>query len=491
MFKAQLLIVILIFGITAFADESTTLLTAVQPIGSTAATANEFGQLDHFFQARGFAIVQSGDGNDVLRALNWPHRIYASNDLKKRVFLKLGALVKDVAPGKSIEFENGVILNYKTAIPTILYFKGFQTDALERLQKELGELPELKENRKTSVNVLPALLIPTAFAGESCVTAEGKTLPQVGESGPNEQLLNTLKQGLGCAEGTALGLWDATGGASLDYLKILWGGAQDVYCVGTVVIGGTEFCADRGAKTLHAVSGAYDGFVKLVTDFNNVMSSIYAGFQSLPPKERGQILCELMSSLGTAAVITYVTAGAGAPVFLEKLAQAVEKLNVIKSKALQDLADAVQTKLIAHADFLRQVKSSPQEVQTAFAGLEEARKKWESAAQKLKAIDEEYNTKFPPTLVAHIARQPGTAAYEDSKKLWTELTQALEEEKIAATALAAAQKSFNAAVDKNVSIQKKRKELKEFAAVSAAMSTCREIVNIKALANPPTRQGIQ
>jgi hypothetical protein len=414
----------------SFASQASPLLTLMTSAETLLQedTRADLKQLDHFFEARGFTVLR-GDGSGPLTPLNWTHRIYYQQDLKYQVFLKIGAFIKGVDPGQGVDFQDGIVLNHVGVVPSILYFQGFNEQKMKRFQTELGQLPVLKRPTKTSL--LLQMVLPSARADSLCARDPDYSSP-VKENSPqqNSTLATIAKVSMACIKGVGFGVWDSTGGMVLDVAKLGWSGVKGTLnCAGSLVFEGGKYCADVGAKALVGAKKAFDGLLNVTNNFNSVMSNAYDGFRQLDPELKGKILCELASSLGTAALMTFLTAGAGSPVFLAKLAEAVAKVKTMTQSAklgsgLDRLAGALKAKSAASAEFFSAMRTGPEDVQKAFLAFDKAANLAKSAAKNRSDFAKQLEWIYTPSKMKKLDSElGGWSRYETDMKEYQRLVQ--------------------------------------------------------------------
>ena len=254
--------------------------------------------------------------------------IYSTADLTKAAFLIVGAKPNSDEFYQTILIDqNGYLVHAhaKDGTPYALYLRDFTLDETKSL------MAKLEVSAHPAKLFLKVAFIAKAFGdvvardanatdnNGSCATCgiTDKKTDAASASGIMKDLSSNtfMKTAYGCVIGAGKGLWDGTGGA----------------IVGTVV--GTAklawnltFHTKDTAKVIWGdVNHVWDFTKTLVTDFDRTAAGLYKNFADLDPKIRGEMICDTISSLGSAALLTYLTVGGGSEAFLKKLADVLAK----------------------------------------------------------------------------------------------------------------------------------------------------------------------
>ncbi len=159
-------------------------------------------------------------------------------------------------------------------------------------------LPYLTKNYRPVVQFfrsLKNLFISSAHAGvDNCGGASprnamGKSLNPL----LKQYATDYIELSTSCFMGAMEGVWDSTGGMVMSALKGIKNLAQDP----------KKFWNDK-VEDLKRLKNFF-------LDFETNVQNMVAGFKKLPNATKAQILCSFIGSLGTDALITILTAGAG------------------------------------------------------------------------------------------------------------------------------------------------------------------------------------
>jgi hypothetical protein len=227
-------------------------------------------------------------------------QVFYSANLDRAVFMKAG-LGESEPQNQLVRRKDGWVLYSKTSngIRYGVYFLGWTEEVVSEIAEIIRANPTLysefeASHRPTRKRTVFDRVIPSANAS-SCAYEESL----VAEGG--EGSLDTFVNGSGlasgafaCLQGIGEGVWDATGGAIGDLAD----------GVGSLIKDPGKFWDDLVKK--------WDGLKAFMADFRQNMRNLGQTFVDLPGEVQAKMVCSILGSLGTDALIAVLTAGGGA-----------------------------------------------------------------------------------------------------------------------------------------------------------------------------------
>jgi hypothetical protein len=237
--------------------------------------------------------------------------------------------------GEIYILPKGQLLHFQSKeVGTIaLYFKGFDLTAVKEIKSEIGHVlgapkiagsdMKLLSTIERGLHNIKNILLPSAVADTQANNTPslcGNAMSgNTGASSPT-----ALQDVWGCTKGLGGGAWDATGGTIWFLLKANYN------------------ITFHPIQTFEHAVVEWDKFKAIMSDLGGAFGNFKSAFDDLPTDIKAKFGCELISSIGVSALITYLTVGAGTPAFLRTIMSALQKL----IKALP-AASPVATKLLA------------------------------------------------------------------------------------------------------------------------------------------------
>ncbi|MGZ3770876.1 MAG: hypothetical protein ACXVCP_12180 [Bdellovibrio sp.] len=226
--------------------------------------------------------------------------------------------------GEIYEASAGYIVHFKTkqAGDVALFFKGFSVDRIQKIKNEIVNLLNVSpksqsENsinsksqsfRVASVNSIQNLFFPLAYAQDAHENSESLCSNSFSTSSGKGMDASALEQLWGCTKGFAGGVWDSSLG------------------VVPFVIKGTYQVIAQPVDTFNRAANEFSKIAGLVTDFENSFGNLTSSLQALPQDVRVKIACEVFGSLLTTGLISFLSSGAGSPLFFKVITQALQKV---------------------------------------------------------------------------------------------------------------------------------------------------------------------
>lgn len=233
---------------------------------------------------------------------------FSSIDYKKVVFVKYGYDVDDESfKNKLVTLSEGFLFHSKTpsGAPYALFIKGFDEYSVRNLLNSVKY--SFHESTSYKVRSLWQNLLHEAHAKEACE----ESVIQDWLKWTGSYVKTEAQKALGCVVGVFKGVWDSTGGLVAGTVKTL---AHPVVAAKKVW--------SRANKLWEAINA----FRK---DFLGMVKKTYKNLSAIPPETLAEMECRILSALGTGAIVTYFTLGAGGPAFLLKLSQLIAQLENI------------------------------------------------------------------------------------------------------------------------------------------------------------------
>jgi hypothetical protein len=322
--------------------------------------------LDQTLSQQGYFRVPL-EGDSFSGSINWLNRIYSTDDLKETIFVKSNLRVKKQFINKLYRHKNGYLVHFelptkKNSKPSTFAFFFLGFESVSKVRRTLTTIKRSFLKSKTARIELnmedKAPLISFSFlsraeaaetspsaSNQSCLDGNSYRIEYHGDprQKPNNVVSTVLKSGWGCTKGLVKGAWDSTGGAAIDLVA---GVGKGIWKLVTAP-----------SELWEGVVTSYRNTVNLLSNLNDAISNASSDFKLLPTDQKAKIVCGVVGSLGTAAAIAFLTSGAGTPIFLRALAQALTKIGqATKNTRLVKGAE----KLVEKADNLKARRTTPE-----------------------------------------------------------------------------------------------------------------------------------
>lgn len=258
--------------------------------------------LDEAFERQGFTSTVMPGVNENGPALTWLNRVYSPpGNGRGQVFAKAGLII-------NIPVEYGQIyrlsgesfvthLNGGVNGDIVIYFKQMSEASSKNLAKAALAALGRAKSKFSSLNFH---LLPQAEAQSVNHFCEDVG----GISYHYREAARMFASGGSCIRDVMRGVWDVTGGA--------------VVSAGYAILHPIE----TGEKIWKQAKAAGN----FLANFSEAFGEMKEQFKQLPSEVKGQILCELTGSIGTGAVISAFTAGAGGSALIGAMAKAVDRV---------------------------------------------------------------------------------------------------------------------------------------------------------------------
>jgi hypothetical protein len=236
--------------------------------------------------------------------------VQSSVKQNKTVMMKFGYAVSDPSLLKTLtELSKGFLYHTVSASgdPYTMYFEGFSVSEV----RDLLQSYHVSLNERPKALVLLAkftkLLIPSAHAGEECPPKMNEFIPS--------WLRKAGTQASSCLIRAFKGAWNTTGGAVAGLAKAI---AHPI---------------ESGIAVWNGASKFWEGIKAFQKDVKGAMAKLSIAYDQLPEGAATQIICEVVSTLGTAALINYFTVGGGSPGTMLAIANVLAKFENLPKAA--------------------------------------------------------------------------------------------------------------------------------------------------------------
>lgn len=259
--------------------------------------------LDRFFTMNEFEMVKVKGEFSGNNPVQWLDRIYLGKKAGQTIFVRSGLAVDGAALGEIYRVKEDFVLHLPSSVNAgnAFYFTGYSEEQVTELRKKIIEYTDMFVAQEKKANFFAAWsisLISSAEAAETLCTDP-----------VNPNHLSQVKDfTAGAASCLVNGVWAATG-------EIVWMAAKGGYVLVT-----------DPAKAWASTKEGFRQATRIVTEFPTVMEEFGDAFSSLSTGEKAKLFCELTVSLGTGAVISFFTFGAGAPAMYKALADSAAKM---------------------------------------------------------------------------------------------------------------------------------------------------------------------
>lgn len=300
--------------------------------------------MEKMLTSRAMLTMMGRDGEHPVSSLDMMTRIFISSKFgasdRRLVLAIAGIKISDQLKYDVIyNHPKGYVIHYKTKSSDIaLFFKGFDLSAVNETHQEILKSKERIARLELSPfrNLVEALL-PMAVADDEPAVCGGatQTLSQTGASDAS-----ILKSVWGCTKGLAGGVWDGSAGP-------VW----------SLVKGGTHALI-HPVEAFDKASTGIANIAAVMSDLKGAFGQLKSAFEALPDEVKWKLGCDLVSTVGTTGLIAYFSLGAGSPMMLQTIAQALNKI-----VAALPAGSAVATQTLALATKMGAKASQMAEVQ--------------------------------------------------------------------------------------------------------------------------------
>jgi len=272
-------------------------------------------------------------------AMNQMDALYLKADFSQVVILKAGVtpiiFTNEKNTSKKVEMMNrlikiggGFLYHGKTpgGLGYALFFKGFSEQKTRAMIKKMTTMLArssllFPHNSHHAQRFHLPSLISLAYA-EDCNKSFWEGINST--RGINDALQNisahpTAQFAVGCLLGAFKGAWNSTGGVVVDAAHLAKETSSEVIKAMNDPQGSAKKLWQNAEKTVDAMRAFFK-------DFSSLAKEIYPGLMSMDSKIVGDLLCETASTVGTASLLVYLTAGAGSSISVSAIAQSLSKL---------------------------------------------------------------------------------------------------------------------------------------------------------------------
>lgn len=293
--------------------------TYQQELNSQAGKKNLPTWIDVFFDHRKTGVFKSEGLPNPRNPLDWVDRIYSTSDLKKLVLIKTDVqLSKEIELDKLYKEESDFLVHMELEPSQVLafYLVGFDESnarvLIDDLRKKRIETSQFWDQSRSFTKMAAYWLLTSskALAEESpsfnCRSKAALSPQEIKD-------LHSDKSSWECVKGIAGGMWNGSVGAVMSTGK------------------GVISAVTSPVETFKKAKSAFNGAIALSQDFTNQLGDLKSAFLELPAPVRSKLICEVGASIGTSALLSFVTFGGAGPQVYRALANAIDKVYKAKN----------------------------------------------------------------------------------------------------------------------------------------------------------------
>ncbi|MBC7420864.1 MAG: hypothetical protein H7328_09055 [Bdellovibrio sp.] len=289
-------------------------------------------RFDLFFIEKGYTIFKNRDDFTFMPALD---RLYVKNNYKEKVFLKTSVFLNKKESTDILSSENGYFTNFKFEKKvSVFYFSGIQKDKINQLKKQLSHSVSTK-------SMWSVLLLKSAYATNSICEKFSGIKSAIEEKNHDGVFYATW----GCAKGSVLGLWNATGGALVDLSKLAISTSEAtlmvMYC-SLDLPGERTKCKKWSTQLFVSAEQNFTQISNLILNSREIINQLLPSFKNANNEVQAKINCEIVSTLITSGFLIYATFGSNTPTLAFQIQQILQKMNLAKLEISETLASQIK-----------------------------------------------------------------------------------------------------------------------------------------------------
>jgi hypothetical protein len=272
-------------------------------------------------------VARTGaNGPDEQSPLGFLDAVWTDAQFHRVLFLLAGVRPNNAQlMGTLSQIQGGYLYHGLTTkgVPYALFLKSFDSksaaDFLKPLNAKLHSATEpLPESGKSWLERISHFGISAAKADDSseCKVGEDPVIPREFLAFAKSFGTDFVRFQYGCIIGMFKGAWAGSLGGVWNMVKGIFDFVTDTDVGRTI----------RIAQTWMTVNQVWETVEAFVSNFQSEATKSFKGFMSLNAKIRGEIACEVVGTIGAAALTTYFTAGAGAPRLAAAIQTALQRL---------------------------------------------------------------------------------------------------------------------------------------------------------------------
>lgn len=366
-------------------------------VPSSAVSAKDFESLGlKADQNLGLKVFVQNAGLKLGDSPSIRNTLYASANLKKWIFVQANMAVADKAEGDITSLVDGKsFFSVQGKTNFFILTKGLEREELFRLRKQI--LKNTGSKSATSAAnwefitprwIWADVLLRTqaSYASSKCLSSQEI----------QQQLKATGEQDFKMGECLNKGAWNATGGVVETVYEVLTKGSEQILCGAASVVNATW---SRCGEYAVAMQRTVDSTMNAVGNIKQVAGEFVDGFASLPGSVQAQIVCEMASTAGSGAAVSFMTSGAGAPAAWVRMSEVLNKVSDMpgmskNSDTLKAMAAKVELKGKEKAASIANAKVIPADLKESLVKIKSDQKEFIANSERLEAASRKLELKL-------------------------------------------------------------------------------------------------
>lgn len=317
-------------------------------------------EIEKVLTHRALDVMVGNESLQPVSALNSMSKIFISKSYgiaedKRMIYAMAKMNIQGpVEYGKIYLHPKGYVVHLKTKTSgdIALFFQGFNLTTVDEIKSKIvSSQPKIAQEKlnhflkisgsflagmKSVFNLLAIQKSFAAGADQSVPALCGGAVSNT-SSGSSATVLKNIWE---CTKGLGGGIWDATGGA-------VWFVAKGAYKV-----------AFHPVETFNRAADGFSKMKAMMSDLEGSFGELKSTYDQLPDTVKWKLGCEIVSSIGTTAVIAYLTLGGGSPLLLRAISQSLLKIaaTLPKGSSVATNALGLASKVGLKADKMSEVQ---------------------------------------------------------------------------------------------------------------------------------------